>query len=175
MKKLFTIALVIISGICQAQNSWEKVSIDSTISISFPVKPTIENVDIGQTFYSLELPENKGKFSVTVKNFTKMGVDDETIANEFEKEKTWDDLKKEILKGLGDGAKLINEELITINGIKSTKQIIKYKNKSEVCDLTIVIFYKGGVLYVVTFINIDGKADENMKQHFFDSIELISN
>ena len=80
-----------------------------------------------------------------------------------------------ILKGLGDGAKLINEELITINGIKSTKQIIKYKNKSEVCDLTIVIFYKGGVLYVVTFINIDGKADENMKQHFFDSIELISN
>jgi hypothetical protein len=157
-----------------AQTVWEKVEINPGVSISFPVKPIKNESSPGQKTFILKHADSTANYFVTASDLgIAMGIDESTLSAEMEKEESWEQAKTAFVNSMGPDANLVKDEMTTLKGQKALKFIIDRKNdKGGVNNLTVYIFVKGTVSYNVMFSNRGGKADEKMKQQFFDSLEI---
>lgn len=174
MKQLIIIMTLLITGIANAQTAWEKVEINTGVSISFPVKPVKNEASPGQKTFILRHADSTANYIVAASDLgIAMGIDESTLSAEMEKEESWEQAKTAFVNGLGSEANLVKDEMTTLKGLKALKLIIDRKtDKGGVNNLTVYIFVKGTVSYNVMFNNRGGKADEKMKQQFFDSLEI---
>ncbi len=174
MKQAFNIAALLVTGLCNAQTPWEKVEINPGISISLPAKPNKSEPAKGQKTFILKHADSTANFIIAASDLgITMGIDEATLGAEMDKEESWEQAKTAFMGSMGATATLVKDEMTTIKGIKSLKLIIDRKNeKGGMNTLTVFIFVKGTVSYNIIFNNRGGKADEKMKQQFFDSVEV---
>lgn len=174
MKQGITILALLIASLCNAQTTWEKIEINPGISISFPAKPLINNAANGQKTFILRQADSTTNYLVAASDLSlAMGIDEATLAEAMEKEESWDQAKNAFMGSMGADATLVKDEMTTIKEKKALKLIINRKNdKGGVNTLTVFIFVNGTVSYNIMFNNRGGKADEKMKQQFFDSLEI---
>lgn len=158
----------------QRTNPWEKVEISSNLTISFPAKPIKNEPANGQKTFILKHADSTANYIVAASDLgIAMGIDEATLSAEMEKEESWEQAKTAFIVSFGGEGKLVNDEMTTIKGIKALKFIIDRKNdKGGINTLTVFIFVKGTISYNIMFNNRGGKADEKMKQQFFDSVEI---
>lgn len=162
------------TGICNAQTAWEKVEISSNLTVSFPAKPIKNEPASGQKTFILKHADSTANYIIAASDLgIAMGIDEATLSTEMEKEESWEQAKTAFVNSMGTEANLVKDEMTTLKGNKALKLIIERKNdKGGTNTLTVFIFVKGTVSYNVMFNNRGGKADEKMKQQFFDSIEI---
>lgn len=174
MKQLITLVSILVTVLSNAQSSWEKVEINSGITVSFPAKPIKNEPSNGQKTFILKHADSTANYIVAASDLgIAMGIDEATLSAEMEKEESWEQAKNAFMGSMGKEATLVNDEITTLKGIKALKMVIDRKNeKGGINNLTVFIFVKGTVSYNLMFNNRGGKADEKMKQQFFDSVEI---
>ena len=174
MKKIITIVALLTASVSNAQTIWEKVEISSNLAVSFPAKPLKNEPANGKKIFILKHADSTANYIVVSSDLgISMGIDEATLTAEMEKEESWEQAKNALVGSMGAEATLIKDEMTTIKGNKALKLIIERENdKGGINTLTIFIFVKGTVSYNLMFNSRGGKADEKMKQQFFDSVEF---
>jgi hypothetical protein len=174
MRQLFTIAAILISSLVYAQTGWEKVTISEDVTISFPANPLKAEPREGLKTFMLKLADSTASCIVVSSDLgVLMGIDEAALSEEMEKEESWEQAKTAFVTTIGTEATLVQDEMITIKDNKAMRLVIDRKNdKGGVNTMTVLIFVKGTVSYNVMFTNRNGKADEKIKQQFFNSIEI---
>ena len=174
MKQIIILAALLITYLCHAQTPWEKVEINTGITVSFPAKPIVSEPSNGQKIFILRQADSTANYIVAASDLgIAMGIDEATLNAEMEKEESWEQARTAFMGSLGAGATLVKDEMTTLKGLKALKLIIDRKNdKGGINTLTVFIFVKGTVSYNITFNSRNGKADDKMKQQFFDSVEI---
>lgn len=174
MKQVFTFTALLFAVLCNAQTPWEKVEINSGLTIAFPARPIISEPANGQKVIILRQADSTANYIVAASDLgIAMGIDEATLNTEMEKEESWQQARDAFIGSLGPGTTLVKDEMTTLKGLKALKLIIDRKNdKGGINTLTVFIFVKGTISYNIAFNSRNGKADDKMKQQFFDSVEI---
>lgn len=174
MKQLITILVISMSMNAIAQTNWEKVMINQNVSISFPEKPVKNEPSPGNFTYILKQADSSANYIVAASDIgAALGIDAETLANEMEKEESWEQAKIAFSSSLGSDGTLIKDEMITVKNTKAMRLTFNRKSATGGTNiLTVLIFVNGTISYNIIFNSRDGKGSETMKETFFNSIEI---
>ena len=172
--KQILLAILLFSLInVHAQTNWEKITLSGKVSISFPSKPN-ETLGTGVKSYVLVLADSTANF-ICVENDLQVtaGLDEASLDAAMENEESWEQAKSGIMNSMGKDASLVNEERLVFKERQALKLVVNRKTpKGETNILSVLIFTKGSKSYNIIFNSRAGKADEKMKEQFFNSIEI---
>jgi hypothetical protein len=174
MKQIITILVISISMYANAQSTWEKVVVNSNVSVSFPEKPVKNEPAPGNFSYILKQADSTANYIVGASDIgAALGIDEETLAAEMEKDESWEQAKTAFANSLGADATLVKHEMTTIKDTKAMRLIFNRKSAKGVTNiLTVLIFVKGTISYNIMFNSREGKGSDTMKETFFNSIEI---
>lgn len=170
--KLFLIALsLIISVLAKSQTSWEKVILSNAVSISFPSTP-IQGGSAAAKSFILRQADSTATFIVAVSDMqASRGIDAAALQAAMEQEESWEQAKNAFMASIGASAKLVKDEMITVQNLRAMLLEIDRKNdKGETNNLSVLIFVQDVNSFNVIFNNRGGKADKALKEQFFKSI-----
>lgn len=173
MRQFLTIVAVIISSFCQAQTNWEKLMLDSAVSISFPSKPN-QVVNKAVKTFTLRQADSTANYIVSVIDmFASTGIDATTLQAAMEEDEFWEQAKNALITSMGVSATLVKEEMTTVQSLKAMLlEIDRKTSKGETNNLSVLIFVNGTNSFNIVFNNRGGKADKSLKDQFFKSIEV---
>lgn len=173
-----TIVITIISAfyctISYAQPIWEKIAVGDNVTISFPGKPVMNNKQKGLSSFIFKQADSSANYIVAASDLSiSIGIDAETLNAEMEKDENWEQAKNAFLATMGSEATLIDEHSTVVKDNRALKLIVNRKNNKGVTNiLTVLIFVHGTISYNVIFTSRDGKGNKEMKEKFFDSLEI---
>jgi hypothetical protein len=93
-----------------------KVQLTEKVSISFPEKPDVRNMQDVATIYSLKLADSSANFNVVVQNLGKNGLTEEQIESAQLEPVFWEQLEASFVAQLGNETKVLSKEKKNISG-----------------------------------------------------------
>lgn len=162
----------IVSSNANAQASEQKLT--ERVSLRFPA--AYKKQDMGATvLYNLRLADSTANFVAIVSDLQKSnGLDAATLTAASMAPEFWDQAAEGFIAQLGPDSKLLSREMKQIAAYDILQLIIErpVKESNTMNTLTVWIFVDDVYSLNIVHTNRGGKADENLKKAFFESITI---
>jgi len=144
------------------------------VSIRFPA--AYKKQDMGaNTLYNLRLADSTANFVAVVSDLLKsIGLDAATLTAASMSTEFWDQAEEGFMAQMGPDAKLLGREMKQIAAYDIMQLTIErpVKENNTMNTLTVWIFVDDVYSLNIAHTNRGGKADENLKKAFFESITI---
>jgi len=149
-------------------------NLSGRMSISFP--SAFKTQEMGpSTLYNLRLADSTANFVAIVTDLQKgSGIDAATLAKVSMQSEFWEQAAEGFMGQMGKGATLKSREMKTLKGYDIMQLTIERPNPdgSIPNSVTVYIFVDDVYSLNIAHTNRSGKADDKIKQAFFDSLTI---
>jgi hypothetical protein len=174
---IITFLLSVILGLVASSNVIGQTieqKLTSRVSIQFPAQ--FKKQEMGPaTLFNLRLADSTANFLAVVSDLQKgNGFDAATLAEASLSPEFWDQVEQGFMAQLGPNAKRTSREMKQITGFDIMQLIIERPVEESKTNNTITVLILVDDVYSLNIVhtNRGGKADENLKKAFFESLTI---
>jgi hypothetical protein len=173
MRQLNMIHLLFILFPIAAMSQETKVQLTEKVSISFPEKPDVRNMQDIATIYSLKLADSTANFNVVVQNLGKNGLTEEQIESAQLDLTFWEQLEASFIAQLGNETKVLSKEKKNISGKDVLILELSTERNGKKMEVRSYIFIdRIHSINIVHSKRSDG-ASVDIKNKFFNSLKIV--
>jgi len=156
-----------------AMSQETKVQLTEKVSISFPEKPDVRNMQDIATIYSLKLADSTANFNVVVQNLGKNGLTEEQIESAQLDLTFWEQLEASFIAQLGNETKVLSKEKKNISGKDVLILELSTERNGKKMEVRSYIFIdRIHSINIVHSKRSDG-ASVDIKNKFFNSLKIV--
>ena len=162
------------SKILWAQDT-TRVKLTENISLLFPGIPVKEEIGGSSAMYTLRHQDSTANFMAYVANLQEQaGLDAATLIEAQQDPSFWDQTSEGFVAQMGPDVKLIKKEMKALDGYDIMELTMERPapDGGGINTLTIYILIDDVYSINIGHTNRSGKADEKVKQAFFNSINI---
>jgi hypothetical protein len=173
MRQLNMIHLLFILFPIAAMSQETKVQLTEKVSINFPEKPDVRNMQDIATIYSLKLADSTANFNVVVQNLGKNGLTEEQIESAQLDLTFWEQLEASFIAQLGNETKVLSKEKKNISGKDVLILELSTERNGKKMEVRSYIFIdRIHSINIVHSKRSDG-ASVDIKNKFFNSLKIV--
>jgi hypothetical protein len=173
MRQLNMIHLLFILFPIAAMSQETKVQLTEKVSINFPEKPDVRNMQDIATIYSLKLADSTANFNVVVQNLGKNGLTEEQIESAQLDLTFWEQLEASFIAQLGNETKVLSKEKKKISGKDVLILELSTERNGKKMEVRSYIFIdRIHSINIVHSKRSDG-ASVDIKNKFFNSLKIV--
>lgn len=156
-----------------AMSQETKVQLTEKVSINFPEKPDVRNMQDIATIYSLKLADSTANFNVVVQNLGKNGLTEEQIESAQLDLTFWEQLEASFIAQLGNETKVLSKEKKNISGKDVLILELSTERNGKKMEVRSYIFIdRIHSINIVHSKRSDG-ASVDIKNKFFNSLKIV--
>lgn len=173
MRKLFIIYFLFVLFPMTGMSQETKVQVTEKVSISFPGKPDVQNIQIGSTLYVVKLADGTANFNVVVQNLLDIGLTTKQIKSQQLNPGFWEQMELSLIAPYGSETKVLAREIKKIG----SKEVLSLAFSAVINGMNREInsyFFIEGVhsINIVHYKRADSASLE-LKNNFFNSIKIL--
>lgn len=173
MKKLFTIYFSFILFPIVSMSQETKIQLTEKVSISFPEKPEVRNMQETTSIYSLKLADSTANFNVVVQNLEKNGLSIEMIETAKLEPEFWEQLESSFIAQLGSQVKVSSKERKNIGNKDVLTLVLSTQRNGKEVEISAYIFIQGVYSFTIAHSKRSDNASQDVKNKFFDSLKIL--
>jgi hypothetical protein len=173
MRQLYIIHFLFILLPITAISQETKIQLTEKVSISFPEKPDVRNMQDIASVYSLRLADSTANFNVVVQNLGKNGLTEEQIESAQLEPAFWEQLEASFVAQLGNEPKVLSKEKKNISGKDILILELNTERSGKKMELKSYIFIDS--LHSINIVNSKraAGASVDLKDKFFNSLKIV--
>ena len=150
-----------------------KVKLTEKVSITFPEKPDVRNMQDIASVYSLRLADSTANFNVVVQNLGKNWLTEEQIETAQLEPAFWGQLESSFIAQLGNETKVLSKEKKNISGKDILILELNTERSGKKMELKSYIFIDS--LHSINIVNSKraAGASVDLKDKFFNSLKIV--
>jgi uncharacterized membrane protein len=174
MKKLFIIQFLFVLFPIAAMSQETKIQLTEKVSISFPEKPDVRNMQEVATVYTLKLADSTASFNVSIQNLEKSNsLTAEMLETAQLDPSFWEQLESSFIAQLGSETKALSREIKKIGTKDVLNLVLNTVRNGKKLEISAYVFIEG-----VHSINVghNKRADTaslDLKNKFFNSLKIL--
>lgn len=150
-----------------------KIQLTEKVSISFPDKPDVRNMQDIASVYSLKLADSTANFNVVVQNLEKNGLTAELIETAKLEPEFWEQLESSFIAQLGNEVKVLSKERRIIGNMDVLTLVLKTQRNGKEVEISAHIFTQGVYSFTITHSKRSENASKDVKNKFFNSLKML--
>lgn len=163
------IALLFLPMLAFVSADWVTTKLDDRASIDFPAQ--IESQDLGGNPMWLHQINNEARCMVMIMDFSKMGMDSATLADEMAKPESFAQFREGVVGEIA-GSSVLSEKNTSFNGHKAFEFLIDMgKDSSKLNRMYNKNIFIGTKMYSISFFEKEGKPQAELRNKFFNSFK----
>jgi len=173
MRNLFIIYFLFILFPMAGMSQETKVQVTEKVSISFPGKPDVQNIQNGSKLYVVKLADGTANFNVVVQNLLDIGQTTKQIKSQQLNPSFWEQMELSLIAPYGTETKVLARETKKIG----SKEVLSLAFSAVINGMNREInsyFFIEGVhsINIVHYKRADSASVE-LKNNFFNSIKIL--
>jgi len=150
-----------------------KIQLTEKVSISFPEKPDIRNIQEIASVYSLKLADSTANFNVLVQNLEKNGLTAELLETAKLEPEFWEQLESSFIAQLGSEVKVLSKERRKIGNKDILTLILSTQRNGKEVEISAYIFTQGVYSFTIAHSKRSVNASLDAKNKFFNSLKIL--
>jgi hypothetical protein len=156
-----------------AMSQQTKVQLTEKVSISFPEKPDVRNMQDVATIYSLKLADSTANFNVVVQNLGKNGLTEEQIESAQLEPAFWEQLEATFVAQLGNETKVLSKEKKKISGKDIMILELSAERNGKKMEAKSYIFIDSVHCITIFHSKRAVGASVDLRDKFFNSLKIV--
>jgi len=173
MRQLLIIHFLFILFPIAAMSQQTKVQLTEKVSISFPEKPDVRNMQDVATIYSLKLADSSANFNVVVQNLGKNGLTEEQIESAQLEPAFWEQLEASFVAQLGNETKVLSKEKKNISGKDIMILELSTERNGKKMEAKSYIFIDSVHCITIFHSKRAVGASVDLRDKFFNSLKIV--
>lgn len=173
MRKLFTVYFLFLLFPIAAISQETKIQLTEKVSISFPDKPDVRNMQDIATVYSLKLADSTANFNVVVQNLEKNGLTAELIETAKLEPEFWEQLESSFIAQLGNEVKVLSKERRNIGNMDILSLVLDTQRNGKKLEISAYIFTQSVYSFTMVHSKRSDNASQDVKNKFFNSLKIL--
>jgi hypothetical protein len=173
MKKLFIIQFLFVLFPIAAMSQETKIQLTEKVSISFPEKPDVRNMQEIASVYSVKLADSTANFNVVVQNLEKSNsLTAEMIETAQLDPSFWEQLESSFIAQLGSETKVLSREIKKISSKDVLSLVLTTQRGGNKVELSSYLFTHGVYSVNIVHSKRNDNASVELKNKFFTSLKI---
>jgi hypothetical protein len=173
MKKLFIIKFLFVLFPIAAMSQETKIQLTEKVSISFPEKPDVRNMQEIASVYSVKLADSTANFNVVVQNLEKSNsLTAEMIETAQLDPSFWEQLESSFIAQLGSETKVLSREIKKISSKDVLSLVLTTQRGGNKVELSSYLFTHGVYSVNIVHSKRNDNASVELKNKFFTSLKI---
>jgi hypothetical protein len=172
MRKLSLIYFLFLLFPIAAMSQETKIQLTEKVSISFPDKPDVRNMQDVASVYSLKLADSTANFNVVVQNLKKNGLTAELIETAKLEPEFWEQLESSFIAQLGSETKVLSREIKKISSKDVLSLVLTTQRGGNKVELSSYLFTHGVYSVNIVHSKRNDNASVELKNKFFTSLKI---
>ena len=173
MKKLFIIHFLFVLFPIAAMSQETKIQLTEKVSISFPEKPDVRNMQEIASVYSVKLADSTANFNVVVQNLEKNGLTAELIETAKLEPEFWEQLESSFIAQLGNDVKVLSKERRNIGNMDILSLVLDTQRNGKKLEISAYIFTQSVYSFTLAHSKRSDNASQDVKNKFFNSLMIL--
>lgn len=174
MRKLYIIQFLFILFPIAAISQETKIQLTEKVSISFPEKPDVRNMQETASVYSVKLADSTANFNVVVQNLEKNGLTAELLATAKLDPEFWEQLGSSFIAQLGSEVKVLSKERRSIGSVEVLTLVLNTQRNGKKVEISAYIFTQGVYSVTIAHSKRNENASVDLKTKFFNSLNILN-
>jgi hypothetical protein len=173
MKKLFIIHFLFILFPIAAMSQETKIQLTEKVSISFPEKPEVKNMQKGSSLYVVKLADGTANFNIVVQNLLEMGQTTKQIESQQLNPSFWEQIEPSLIAPYGTETKVLSREIKKIGSKEVLSLVFSAVISGMNREISSYFFIEGvNSINIVHYKRADSASVE-LKNIFFNSLKIL--
>jgi hypothetical protein len=152
-----------------------KIQLTPKVSIIFPEKPTVREMQGVTTIYSVRLADSTANLNVVVSDLEKSaGLSAESLETEQQNPVFWEQVEAGFMAQVGQSATLLSKQIIERNNKKMLQLLISNERNGKKSELSILIFVDGVYSFNIGYTKRTNEASTGVKDKFYSSLQFTN-
>ena len=173
MRQLLIIHFLFILLPIAAMSQETKVKLTEKVSITFPEKPDVRNMQDIASVYSLRLADSTANFNVVVQNLGKNGLTEEQIESAQLEPAFWEQLEASFVAQLGNETKVLSKEKKNISGKDILILELSTERNGKKMEVKSYIFIDSVHSINIVYSKRAVGASVDLRDKFFNSLQIV--
>jgi hypothetical protein len=174
MRKLFIIHFLFVLFPIAAMSQETKIQLTEKVSISFPEKPDVRNMQEVATVYTLKLADSTASFNVSIQNLEKSNsLTAEMLETAQLDSSFWEQLESSFIAQLGSETKALSREIKKIGTKDVLNLVLNTVRNGKKLEVSAYVFIEGVHSINVVHNKRADTASLDLKNKFFNSVNIL--
>jgi len=173
LRKLFIIHFLFILFPIAAMSQETKVQLTEKVSINFPEKPEVKNMQKGSSLYVVKLADGTANFNVVVQNLLEMGQTTKQIESQQLNPSFWEQIEPSLIAPYGTETKVLAREFKKIGSKEVLSLVFSAVINGMNREISSYFFIEGVNSINIVHYKRAGSASEELKNNFFNSLKIL--
>jgi hypothetical protein len=173
MKKLFLIHFLFVLFPIAAMSQETKVQLTEKVSINFPEKPEVKNMQKGSSLYVVKLADGTANFNIVVQNLLEMGQTTKQIESQQLNPSFWEQIEPTLIAPYGTETKVLAREFKKIGSKEVLSLVFSAVINGMNREISSYFFIEGVNSINIVHYKRAGSASEELKNNFFNSLKIL--
>ena len=173
MRKLSLIYFLFLLFPIAAMSQETKIQLTEKVSISFPDKPDVRNMQDVASVYSLKLADSTANFNVVVQNLEKNGLTAELIETAKLEPEFWEQLESSFIAQIGNEVKVLSKERRNIGNMDVLTLVLSTQRNGKEIEISAYFFTQGVYSFTIAHSKRGDNASKDVKTKFFNSLKIL--
>jgi hypothetical protein len=173
MKKLFIIHFLFVLFPIAAMSQETKIQLTEKVSINFPEKPEVKNMQKGSSLYVVKLADGTANFNIVVQNLLEMGQTTKQIESQQLNPSFWEQIEPTLIAPYGTETKVLAREFKKIGSKEVLSLVFSAVINGMNREISSYFFIEGvNSINIVHYKRADSASVE-LKNNFFNSLKIL--
>jgi hypothetical protein len=173
MRKRFVIYFLFILLPIAAMSQETKVQLTKKVSISFPGKPDVQNMEKGSSLYVVKLADGTANFNVVVQNLLEIGQTAKQIKSQQLSPSFWEQMEPFLLAPYGTKTKVLARDIRKIGNKEVLSLVFSAVINGSNREINSYFFIEGVNSINIVHYKRAENASVELKNNFFNSIKIL--
>ena len=173
MRKLFVIQFLFILIPIVAISQEAKIQLTEKVSISFPEKPNVRNMQDIASIYSLKLSDSTANFNVVVQNLGKNGLTEEQIESAQLEPAFWEQIEASFIAQLGQETEVLSKEMKNISAKDVLILELSTERNGKKFEIKSYLLIDKVHSINIVYSKRSDAASVDVKNMFFNSLKIV--
>ena len=173
MKKSYIFHCLFILFPLAVMSQETKVQLTEKVSINFPEKPDVRNMQEVASIYSVKLADSTASINVVVQNLEKSNA---LTAEDLESAQLdpsfWEQLEASFVAQIGSETKVLSKEMKNIGSKEVLALVLSVERNGKQVELSSYIFIQGVHSINIVHSKRSDSASMDVKNNFFNSLKI---
>ena len=173
MNKLLLIRLILILSPFSAFSQETKVQLTEKVSVTFPEKPLIRDMQGVSVQHYVRLADSSANFIASATNLEKSsGMTADLLQSAQQQDEFWEQTQKGFVAQLGTDARVVSSELKEIYGKKVLHFVVSATRNGANVEITVYMLFDGIFTINIVHQKRSEEASVEAKNKYFASLQI---
>lgn len=173
MPKLFTVHFLFLLLPIAAIAQETKVQLAKNVSIIFPGKPDVQNIQKGSSLYVVKLADGTANFNVVVQNLLEIGQTAKQIKAQQSNPSFWEQMEPFLLSPYGNETKILSRDILKIGTKEVLSLVFSALINGSNREISSYFFIEGVNSINIVHYKRTESASMDLKKNFFNSLKIL--